>query len=869
MEELEKRKGEIESYFKKHKNWLIYAVLAIILSFSYYIRTRNLPNLQDKYPLALDPHVFLRYATYIVEHGKLFAVDMMRNFPVGFNTSIEVPLLPQFIAYLYKFLHFFNPSMTIAKADILYPPIAFSIALIFFFLLVRRLFNWKIALLSSFALSVLPSFLYRTMAGFSDKEALAIMFMFMAYYFFTLGYQSKTPFKNILFGTLAGISTGLTALVWGGVSFIYMILGLFAFLEILLNKFKTSDFYVYSSWVIFTILISTIFGRQTVSGYLVSFTSSLMILSFIMGIIHLLLFKVDILKIKNKIKEKYPLGIVTFVISFFLVLILLSITAGPSFIIEKIQGMLESLFYPLTNRWSLTVAESHEPYVSDWFSNFSKNYVWLFIVSSALLIYNSVRNLKISTKIKISLLYLAFIISFIFSRYSRSSPTLNGTTFLSKFMYLGSILIFFSAFIAYYIYSFYKNKNTFKELLKIKKEYIFMIFWFIVSIMAARRAIRLVMFIAPVTSVMISYFFFNIIAKSKRLLKKDWQKIAVIVILIIIYAPMLFGFAKTSINQSKFTGPSFNSQWQEAMSWVQENTPEDAVFGHWWDYGYWVQTGGNRATVTDGGNAIGYWNYLMGRHALTGLSDMEALDFLYSHNVTHFLIISDEIGKYPAFSSIGSDQNYDRYSSIGIFNMDKTRVQETRNATIFLYTGGGIPLDDDFIYQDKLFPRDAAGIAAFMLPLENKEILQGNETISTKQFGQPKAVLVYNGQQYNIPVECVYTGKEELNFPEPGLKGCLRLMTVFESSNQANPMGAVMYLSEKVRNGRVGQWYLMDKESPYTKLVYNDEDKMPLAVYQGRVIGPLKIWEINYPKNMKINQTYLQIGFPDMSVTKV
>lgn len=867
MEELDKRKENLIKNLKKNKNWLIYFVLAIIISFSYYIRTRNLPILQDKYPLALDPHLFLRYATYIVEHGKLFTLDLMRNYPLGFNTSMEVPLLPYIIAYLYKFLHFFNPLMTIAKADILYPVIAFSIALIFFFLLVKRLFDWKIALLSSFILSVLPAFLYRTMSGFSDKEAAAIMFMFMVYYFFVVGYQSKKPTINLIFGTLAGIATGLTGLVWGGVGFIFMILGMFAFVEILLNKFKRSDFYTYTSWVIFTVLISVIYGRFTILSFIVSFNSSLMVISFFMAIVDYLLFKLDLLKIKEKIKRKYPIGIANLVISSLFIAIIISVIFKPTFFIEKINGMLNSLFYPLRDRWALTVAESHEPYISDWFSNFSKKYVWLFILSSTLLVYNSIKGLKRNNRIKISILYLAFIVSFIFSRYSRSSPILNGATPLSKFMYLGSVIIFFSGFIIYYIYSFYKDKDTFRELLTIRKENILLIAWFIISIMAARRAIRLVMFIAPVTSILVSYFFFNIIEKSKKL-KKEWYKLVVIGILILIYVPMLYGFAKTSITQSTYTGPSYNQQWQNAMSWVRENTPEDSVFGHWWDYGYWVQTGGNRATVTDGGNAIGYWNHLMGRHALTGQSDMEALEFLYAHNVTHFLIISDEIGKYPAFSSIGSDKDYDRYSWINTFTLDKKNIQETRNSTIYLYTGG-TPLDDDFIYQDKLYPKNAAGIGGFFIPIENQEIQLGNETKTMQFFKQPTAILFYNGQQQRVPIECIYDGQKELTFPEPGLKGCLRIIPVWESNTQLNPIGAVLYLSERVRKGRVGQLYLMNKESPYFKVVYNDEEQMPLSVYQGRIIGPLKIWEVNYPLNMVFNQTYLSRLFPDESVTKI
>jgi hypothetical protein len=62
---------------------------------------------------------------------------------------------------------------------------------------------------------------------------------------------------------------------------------------------------------------------------------------------------------------------------------------------------------------------------------------------------------------------------------------------------------------------------------------------------------------------------------------------------------------------------------------------------------------------------------------------------------------------------------------------------------------------------------------------------------------------------------------------------------------------------------------MFSKESENFKIVYNDEKEMPLAIYNGRIIGPLKIWKVTYPNNMTINQTYVQTEFPDPSVTRI
>ncbi|MEM4298580.1 MAG: STT3 domain-containing protein, partial [Nitrososphaerota archaeon] len=39
--------------------------------------------------------------------------------------------------------------------------------------------------------------------------------------------------------------------------------------------------------------------------------------------------------------------------------------------------------------------------------------------------------------------------------------------------------------------------------------------------------------------------------------------------------------------------------WMEALKWMRENTPEDAVFAAWWDYGYWIAVMGNRTSLAD------------------------------------------------------------------------------------------------------------------------------------------------------------------------------------------------------------------------------------------------------------------------------
>lgn len=41
------------------------------------------------------------------------------------------------------------------------------------------------------------------------------------------------------------------------------------------------------------------------------------------------------------------------------------------------------------------------------------------------------------------------------------------------------------------------------------------------------------------------------------------------------------------------------NDWLDALDWIKNNTPKDAVIASWWDYGYWISTMGERASLAD------------------------------------------------------------------------------------------------------------------------------------------------------------------------------------------------------------------------------------------------------------------------------
>ncbi len=866
-----KRKEKLLGY-ARNKKAVVYFVLAIILWIGYYIRTRNLPLLQDRYPLALDPYVFTRYAHYVLEHGKLMAVDYMRNYPVGFAMFRETPILPYVLVYFYKFVHLFDPNITLTKAVIIYPPTITILTMFFFFLFIRNIFGNKTALLATFLLTIIPTFLHRTLAGFADKEALGFMFMFASLYLFVKAWNAKRLHTNIVLGSIAGAATGFMGLAWGGVGFNFMIIGIFGFFVFLFYKATKNNTIAYASFVIVMIYVLLLSKRYTVYSITTSFTSGLIAFSLIMACIDMLVFKLDVLKLKDRILKIIPRGFALLLLGIIAIFVITAVMYGPGFFLDKPSSLVYDLLHPLKDRWATTVAESHEPFMVSWINDISWKYFLMVMIGSILLFYNTVKVIE-KHRFKLTVLYSLFILSFAFSRYSPNG-ILNGNSPLSRFFYLGSPLIFVFGVASLYLYLFYKDKETFEKFTKLKIENLLVLVWFFVTLMGARRAVRLTMVFAPVTTVVVSYLVFFMLEK-RLVFRNNYLKAATVGFVAVLLlnpfsiSPLMFGildkgiipkFSSDIMTMASYTGPSFNVQWQKAMNWVKENTPDDAVFAHWWDYGYWVQTGGNRATITDGGNAIGYWNHLMGRHVLTGKSDMEALEFLFAHDAGYLLMISDEVGKYPAFSLIGSDENFDRQSWISLFTMDRDTVQETRDAIVYLYRGNFM-LDDDFVYNDVLFPRKGSAIGGFFIPMKQ-------ENGTNMGFDQPYAVVFNNAQQMQVPLECVFMNGQEINFDVDGLDGCLMFIPRIEG-NKITTIGSALYLSKKVKEGRFAQLYLFGRPSEYFELVYNDEGELRLADYNGRVVGPLKIWKINYPDGMEVKQVYLQPDFPDIRVTQL
>ena len=763
----------------------------------------------------------------------------------------------------------------------------FGLTVIAFFFMTKRLFlkslgekNSNIlALIASFFLSVMPPLLPRTIAGIPEKESTGFLFMFLAFYFFICAWEGNKDYKKYLYALLAGLSTGIMALIWGGYQYIFVTISLSLCISFILNKIDKEKIKIIVIWLVVSFALMNIFSsRYNVKGLL---SSSVILFS----ILPVLFYFVNNYLMENRKIEKYydkhlnhiPKPLIAIVLTLIIGILLSSLVFGPSYTVTKFGDLKKFLVNPITDRFGVTVAENRQPYFNEWESSFGPHIkeiaisFWLMIIGSIFLVFILPKELKIKERIITAALYFVLILGIIFSRYKPDS-ILNGENFISRLVYLGGLILFVIVF-GFYYFKYYKSD----EIAKLKSTdfgLIMTIAFFIFGIISARGSVRTIMVLVPPASILISFLIVISIVYLRKTKDETLKAVLYLVIGLVLISSIFSGYVfYKSINaEARSYVPSiYTQQWQKAMFWVRESTPKTAVFGHWWDYGYWLQSIGERATVLDGGNAMRFWNHYMGRFALTGSSNEEALEFLYSHDTTHFLIDSTDIGKYSAFSSIGSDINYDRASYIPTIYRDVNQVQEKKNSTIFVYSGG-IGLDEDINYNDngtKIFlPSGQAGLGAILI---EKNL---NGTI----IEQPKGVFVYLGKQYTLPLRYAYFNNKFKDFGtgvESGIYIYPRFIPTSQGSLQVDLDGALLYLSKRTVKSQLARLYLYKEDNKYFKLVHSEDDLIVAQIkeqnpsfkdydivdYQG-LRGPIRIWEISYPKDIKLIKEYLSTTVP-------
>lgn len=512
----------------------------LILSFSVSFLLRSQPADFGFELNEFDPFFNYRATQYIVDNGinSYFEWDdSLSWYPHGRDVSATSQVMLHITAASTYWI--FGGGMDLYDFTILFPVIFASLSTIVIFALVRVIGGTTAGLFASLLFSVSLPLLIRSPLGWFKSEPLGLFFSLLTVYLLLSGINSQNKKIAILKLVSAGIFTTFSLSAWGGNQFFIIPIGIF-FLTL---PFLRTD-YKFIVWAIPLYTITTIIvslGFERVSS---NFIFGLGGISLIIST----LFLISCIFIQTRSsKNKTRNGL--------LFLLALLIIAPTILIINS-----DSEFLPLPSHRYLNALNpfltTTDPLVDSVSEHATTTLQQSFLFHSVLMIFSGmgiwllIKNLQIknSSLIKNDLLSFSLILGFVGVYVSSTFVRLE------VFASIG-IIVLASLGLTFLTKEFINNKS-----------------------------------------------------QSKKPISKRIQFPFFVGIIILLTIPMIYPMDSTpssiasmppTIMNGGTSFPVATNDWLDALDWMEKNTPKDAVIASWWDYGYWISTMGERASLAD------------------------------------------------------------------------------------------------------------------------------------------------------------------------------------------------------------------------------------------------------------------------------
>jgi len=534
---------QIGSFNFKLHHFAVIGILLLSFSISYTIKSQTLDYGNELNEF--DPFFNFRATEYIVENGfsEYFEWhDDKSWYPTGRDVSATSQTMLHITAAISY--EIFGGNSSLYDFTIYFPLVISSLSIFVIFVLVRLFAGTTAGLISSLLIAISLPIAVRGMAGWFKSEPLGLFYGLLGLYLFLSGINSQNKKIAILKIISGGIVMTFGMASWGGNQFFIIPIGIF----ILVLPFIRKDhkFLVWSIplFVVTFLATASLFERPGLN-----FVFGLGGFSLIVPTIFLItcIFIQKLSKEKNKTRNG--------------LLLLLSI----------------------------------------------------LLIGSFLLIINEDSNF-----IKLpSYRYLNAINPFMFTVDPLTdSVSEHASTDLSTSFIFNSIYMIFAGIGIWIILS---KKITQSEIF-IKKDMVaFVLILGITGVYISSAFVRLELF-ASLSLIIFASVGLSIL--SKEIFKinffgvKNYTfKISYIVIIFVLFTiPLIYPDSSSGnwisvvdISPTILNGGTNNpptNDWLETLEWIKNNTPQDAVIASWWDYGYWITTMSDRATLIDNSTLI-------------------------------------------------------------------------------------------------------------------------------------------------------------------------------------------------------------------------------------------------------------------------
>jgi len=520
----------------KLQHLLIIGILILSFTTSFLIRSQGADYGFELHEF--DPFFNFRATEFLVENGlSEYYVwhDNLSWYPEGRNVSATSQVMLHITAA--GTYQLFGGGSSLYDFTILFPVVFSSLTVLVIFALVRLIGGTTAGLFAALFYSVSMPIILRGTIGWFKSEPLGLFYGLLGVYLFLSGIKTENKKIVVLKLIGAGIILAFGLASWGGIQFFVIPLG--AFILALPFIRKDHNFLVWS-----------------IPLFVVSFLSSVMMFerpgsSFVLGLGGVSLIGPTIFLVICIIIQKYSSEKTKIRNGLFLLIAILIISPILIVINE------DSSFLPLPSFRYL-------------------NAINPFLTTTDPLV---------------------------------DSVAEHATTTISQSFFFHSILMIFAGLGIWLVLS--KKSNT-KYL---EKDMIaFSLILGLVGVYVSSAFVRLEVF-ASISIIILSSIglsiltkeIFQIIVENKA--KKNLMKFSYLgAIILLLIMPLIIPENGNWVNGTKAPPTILNGgsaygiatdDWKESLEWIKTNTPKDSVVAAWWDYGYWISTMSDRATLTD------------------------------------------------------------------------------------------------------------------------------------------------------------------------------------------------------------------------------------------------------------------------------
>src|SRR3989344_4167091 len=176
----------------------------------------------------IDPYQYLRLARNYLTYGALGdttkneeSLDSKVIAPIGVDAKAYNELQPYILAYIYKIAKVFKPQIPLMQAAAYFPIIFVTLAVIFTFLLGRKITNNIGGFFAAIMIGIHTAGLSRTQWGHADTDAYNLFFPIIIIWLFVEILETKNFKKKIVLSILNSAVLGLYAFAWAGWWYIF------------------------------------------------------------------------------------------------------------------------------------------------------------------------------------------------------------------------------------------------------------------------------------------------------------------------------------------------------------------------------------------------------------------------------------------------------------------------------------------------------------------------------------------------------------------------------------------------------------------------------------------------------------------------